>query len=408
MSGSTSGPKRRFKPKFYAIDIVDCDSKAKYRITVKPWDQIINIKESINKTSQIPPNQIELYYKNIKLKDKNYAEIYGLLSKNPEIIYSSRKKFSNADRSINIYQPLVSNLILSYIKFGKILDSIRNGFYQDIFPELALDGTSGSYFLKNENRKTIAVFKPIDEEAMAPNNPRKFVGKFGQKTFRTGILSGEACIREVAAYMVDQGLWADVPQTTFVELTHPCFTDSQSDPLLLMNTSKDEVNMFMKSVLGIKEKKAIKERNVKYGSLQKFVHAFDVAENLSPDLFSVDEVHKIAILDIRILNSDRNEANILVKKKKDEGEAKYILIPIDHWMSFSGNLEISDMDYCWSSWKQIEEPFSEESLERIEKINIELDIQFIRSAFYFRKECLRNMIISNIMLKQCAKAGLKL
>lgn len=30
--------------------------------------------------------------------------------------------------------------------------------------------------------------------------------------------------------------------------------------------------------------------------------------------FDVEEVHKIGILDLRILNCDRNEANILVRK----------------------------------------------------------------------------------------------
>lgn len=31
-------------------------------------------------------------------------------------------------------------------------------------------------------------------------------------------------------------------------------------------------------------------------------------------MFQTDEVHKVGILDIRILNCDRNEENILVKK----------------------------------------------------------------------------------------------
>ena len=39
-------------------------------------------------------------------------------------------------------------------------------------------------------------------------------------------------------------------------------------------------------------------------------------ENFSSDLFSVDEVHKIAILDMRIMNLDRNETNILVSVTK--------------------------------------------------------------------------------------------
>ena len=41
----------------------------------------------------------------------------------------------------------------------------------------------------------------------------------------------------------------------------------------------------------------------------------DNAGDYGSSLFSIEEVHKIAILDIRILNCDRNEENILVKKK---------------------------------------------------------------------------------------------
>jgi hypothetical protein len=40
-----------------------------------------------------------------------------------------------------------------------------------------------------------------------------------------------------------------------------------------------------------------------------------MASNFSSSLFSVDEVHKIAILDLRIMNLDRNDGNLLVKKE---------------------------------------------------------------------------------------------
>jgi hypothetical protein len=49
----------------------------------------------------------------------------------------------------------------------------------------------------------------------------------------------------------------------------------------------------------------------------------------------LEEIHKIAILDIRILNCDRNGENVLVI----EG-AKNKLIPIDHGLSLPDNLEI--------------------------------------------------------------------
>lgn len=42
--------------------------------------------------------------------------------------------------------------------------------------------------------------------------------------------------------------------------------------------------------------------------------AQNVAGNLAPQTFPVSEVHKIAILDIRMANTDRNEANVLVKR----------------------------------------------------------------------------------------------
>lgn len=50
--------------------------------------------------------------------------------------------------------------------------------------------------------------------------------------------------------------------------------------------------------------------------MQKFVQSLGPIENFSSDLFSADEVHKIAILDLRMLNLDRNETNILVYDPK--------------------------------------------------------------------------------------------
>lgn len=74
-------------------------------------------------------------------------------------------------------------------------------------------------------------------------------------------------------------------------------------------------------------------------------------ENFSPDLFSTDEVHKIAILDLRLLNLDRNECNILVKKKLNKkGTVVRKLIPIDHGLSIPDHLSICSYDICWLSW----------------------------------------------------------
>ena len=79
---------------------------------------------------------------------------------------------------------------------------------------------------------------------------------------------------------------------------------------------------------------------MKYGSLQMFVESSDVAGDLSADLFDTEQVHRIAMLDLRICNLDRNDANILVRKERSKTQTKYYLIPVDHGMSIPDNLEI--------------------------------------------------------------------
>jgi hypothetical protein len=52
----------------------------------------------------------------------------------------------------------------------------------------------------------------------------------------------------------------------------------------------------------------------KYGSLQRFIKNTEVSANYGSDVYRVDEIHKIGVLDLRILNCDRNDENILVLK----------------------------------------------------------------------------------------------
>ncbi len=57
-----------------------------------------------------------------------------------------------------------------------LVTSVESGLRDGKHPRLALEGTSGSYFLRNHEDKTVALYKPFDEEPYAPNNPRKYVG----------------------------------------------------------------------------------------------------------------------------------------------------------------------------------------------------------------------------------------
>ena len=70
-------------------------------------------------------------------------------------------------------------------------------------------------------------------------------------------------------------------------------------------------------------------------------------ENFSSDLFHKDEVHKIAVLDLRILNLDRNACNILVQRQGRNLK----LVPIDHGLCLPDSLEISSYDLAWLSFE---------------------------------------------------------
>lgn len=54
-----------------------------------------------------------------------------------------------------------------------------------------------------------------------------------------------------------------------------------------------------------------------------------------------------------ILNADRNDANILVKRSKGQ----CMLYPIDHGYSLPDRFEINDLSWCWLEWKQAREPW---------------------------------------------------
>lgn len=62
--------------------------------------------------------------------------------------------------------------------------------------------------------------------------------------------------------------------------------------------------------------------------------------------FPLHEVHKVAVLDLRLGNSDRNGGNILVRRNASSGE--WELIPIDHGYCLPGSFE--DLSFEWMYW----------------------------------------------------------
>lgn len=107
-------------------------------------------------------------------------------------------------------------------------------------------------------------------------------------------------------------------------------------------------------------------------------------------------------MDLRILNCDRNDGNILYKLiNKDGGLNKnnIKLIPIDHGLSAPDTLLINDYELCWTNWPQINEPVDSRiitHLIKILKINLK---KIITSEVVIRRPCIILLKLSEICLK---------
>ncbi|KAG0456504.1 hypothetical protein HPP92_024292 [Vanilla planifolia] len=71
-------------------------------------------------------------------------------------------------------------------------------------PVMSSEGTGGAYFMQDIlGQEFVAVFKPIDEEPMAKNNPRGLPLSMDGIGLKKGTRVGEGALREVAAYLLD-------------------------------------------------------------------------------------------------------------------------------------------------------------------------------------------------------------
>ncbi len=390
-----------------------------------PWTKVSQIRTKIASIKVVPPKNIRLFFNNQELMNGLSMLDYGIpLEKHPEIyyeIFSYQKDFS-----LEIYGTFPCPKSIQ-----RIIEDALTGFVKGLKPKIMEDGTSGVYQIRNVNKEVIAIFKPFDEEPNTPNNSKGYNGPFGSESFRPGILSGEATIREEAAYLLESfyrnKYKFDIPATSFVEMCHKTFNINTEEMKVMKNKDKIIRGGMIQRFLSenLRGKKAGKNEGnddfylsnmrynyipKKYGTLQKFVKSNGVVADYSYTLFSVEEAHKIMILDFRILNCDRNDENILLikknKKQSKKNEVYYKLIPIDHALSFPSCLEIGDFDICWMSWSQAEKPFTEEEKEYIESINIIEDMKNLNKYIFLRPDCWKYFRISNTVLKVCTKYNL--
>lgn len=188
----------------------------------------------------------------------------------------------------------------------------------------------------------------------------------------------------MAAYLLDHDHSANVPFTVLVKVTHSIFNVN------------DGVSI---------NKCHFKKQISKIASLQQFIpHDFDASDH-GTSSFPVSAVHRIGILDIRILNTDRHAGNLLVRKLEGTGSlADMELIPIDHGLCLPESLE--DPYFEWIHWPQASIPFSEDELEYISNLDPDKDSDMLRMELPMIREASRRvLVICTIFLKKAADFG---
>ncbi len=284
--------------------------------------------------------------------------------------------------SLEAHGSLLPSRSLQYL-----IDLAHGGMACGLVPMLALDGTGGVYFLRDRRKRIVAVYKPRDEEAFTQNNPRGLMS-FGNDnvSLRPGIRPGESYLREMAAYLLDHDHKLGVPGTAVVESRHPSYSWS------------------MQPSAGGGGQQRGKDNKTKVGSFHEFVLYDEIVSDIAPERLERAQVQRLAVLDIRILNCDRHDANILAKRKN----TGYELIPIDHGMSFPETLEIAWCDWCWLSWPQVKEPLDPDVYTYILGLDPKKDAALLLEKLNLRPSCIRIFRAVCILLIEGAKAGLTL
>ncbi|KAL2347952.1 hypothetical protein Fmac_001952 [Flemingia macrophylla] len=289
-----------------------------------------------------------------------------------------------------LFEPIFVNPKVNLFPFlWDLINSTFDGLKKGNHPIRSSEGTGGTYFMQDSTgMEYVSVFKPIDEEPMAVNNPQGLPISSNGEGLKKGTKVGEGAVREIAAYILDHPRngprlvsgeavgFAGVPPTTMVQCSHRSF----NYPDGFICSSKDS----------------------KVGSLQMYMNNDGNCEDLGPGAFSVEEVHKITVIDIRLANADRHAGNILFRKC--EG-GRTVLIPIDHGYCLPEKFE--DCTFDWLYWPQARKPYTPDTVDYIKSLDAEKDIELLKYyGWDVTVECAQTLRISTMLLKKGVERGL--
>jgi hypothetical protein len=275
----------------------------------------------------------------------------------------------------SLYSPKTLQKIKELASYPELVES-RAAMKQGILPQSLNEGISGSYVLYSRRKEKLGIFKPREQEAGAIDNPKGFAKMSGL----FGVVPGTSYLREKAAYLLDRkDHFCGVPKTQTAVLKSKYFTKS-------LKTKKNLTGSFQKWIDNSHQ--AFDD----YQILPRFLSA------AKGHLIPKEEIHKIAIFDIRMLNCDRHLKNFLVDKE-------WNIHPIDHGYILPGNA--ASIRFDWINFSQAKEPFSEETLRYITRLNPAADIALIKKKIPDISESALKMVeISTLLLQIAAIKGL--
>ena len=392
-----------------------------YQLKVRWFTTVREVKELLHHVTKYPTVNMQLFHASSSMVLSNKITFRDLgIGHDSNCTLMLSLQYTTSDQSL--VQP-ISNMNLD-APCKDLIRQVRSGFNSSCGPSKTdvLDCTGGVYFLRTNNGSIAAVFKPRDEEQGMPNNPKGHAGD-GKVGLREHFRPGRGFVREVAAYVMDYNGFCGVPPTTIVHCEHPAFNYPRRNSL--------------------------QRTYPKLGSLQKFVRSTDIFEDIGLSLISDFELQKIALLDMRILNCDRNSTNILASRKignlhrtrrnsrsesltsltedsNDEYDLDqfldeepligsrscdndlYQLIPIDHGYCFPSKLMIEDIDWVWFDSPQIKKPVHQQIVEYITALDIEELIDSLTSQISIPQESLLLIRIVHYLLVEGVSMGLSL
>ncbi|XP_056386835.1 phosphatidylinositol 4-kinase type 2-alpha isoform X2 [Hyla sarda] len=276
-------------------------------------------------------------------------------------------------------------------EFAEVVKRAERAISRGIFPERIYQGSSGSYFVKDEQEEIIAVFKPKTEEPYGQLNPKwtKWLQKlccpccFG----RDCLVLNQGYLSEAGASLVDQKLELNiVPRTRVVYLASETFNYSAID-----RVKSRGKRLALEKVPKVGQRFNRVGLPPKVGSFQLFVKGYKDAdywlrrfeaeplpENTNRQLQL--QFERLVVLDYIIRNTDRGNDNWLIKydypmENAASRDSDWVLVKepiikiaaIDNGLAFPLKHPDSWRAYpfYWAWLPQAKVPFSQEIKELI-------------------------------------------